>query len=106
MQKWKKISIGVLCGAVTFTTLYYGALLSLPKVVDLNKYKESISQSIEKETGFKVACEDISFKKSLTPYLKIHMYHTLILYPNDEVFLKLKEVDLKVKMLPLLFFLS
>ena len=71
MQKWKKISIGVLCGAVTFTTLYYGALLSLPKVVDLNKYKESISQSIEKETGFKVACEDISFKKSLTPYLKI-----------------------------------
>lgn len=103
MQRIKKIGICVLSGAVAFTALYYGALISLPNVIDLNKYKTSVSQAIEKETGFKVACEDISFKKSFTPYLKIHMYHTLVLYPNDEVFLKLKEVDLKVKMLPLLF---
>ena len=103
MQKWKKIGIGVLCGAATVTALYYTALISLPNVIDLNKYKETVSQAIEKETGFKVACENISFKKSLTPYLKINMYHTLVLYPNDEVFLKLKEVDLKVKMLPLIF---
>ena len=103
MQKWKKIGIGVLTGAISFTVLYYGALIALPNVVDLNKYKYSVSQAIEKETGFKVACENISLRKSLTPCLKIHMYHTLVLYPNDEVFLKLKEVDLKVKMLPLLF---
>lgn len=103
MQKWKKIGIGVLCGAAAFTALYYGALISLPNVVDLNKYKDSVAQAIEKETGFKVACEDISFKKSLTPCLKIHMYHTLVLYPDNEVFLKLKEVDLKVKILPLIF---
>lgn len=102
MKKITKIGIGVLSGAVVFTALYYGALISLPNLIDLNKYKESISSSIEKETGFKVACEDVAFKKSLTPYLKIHMYHTLVLYPNDEVFLKLKEVDLKVKILPLL----
>ena len=87
MQKWKKIGIGVLCGAAAFTALYYGALISLPNVVDLNKYKYSVAQAIEKETGFKVACEDISFKKSLTPCLKIHMYHTLVLYPDNEVFL-------------------
>ena len=62
MQKFKKIGIGVLCGVATFTALYYCALISLPNVIDLNKYKESISQAIEKETGFKVACEDIYFQ--------------------------------------------
>ncbi len=85
------------------STLYYSALLIVPNVVDLNKYKNTVSESIEKETGFKVLCEDISFKKSLTPYLKIHMFHTLVLYPDNEVFLKLKEVDLKVKIFPLIF---
>lgn len=102
MQKCKKIALGVALGAVSFTALYYSALFVLPNVVDLNKYKDSVSSAIEKETGFKVSCEDISFKKSLTPYLKIHMFHTLVLYPDDEVFLKLKEADLKVKILPLL----
>ncbi len=103
MQKWKKIAFGVLFCAVSCSALYYSALLIVPNVVDLNKYKNTVSEAIEKETGFKVLCEDISFKKSLTPYLKIHMFHTLVLYPDNEVFLKLKEVDLKVKIFPLIF---
>ncbi len=103
MQKWKKITLGVLFCAVSCSALYYSALLIVPNVVDLNKYKNTVSEAIEKETGFKVLCEDISFKKSLTPYLKIHMFHTLVLYPDGEVFLKLKEADLKVKILPLIF---
>ena len=103
MQKWKKITLGVLFCAVSCSALYYSALLIVPNVVDLNKYKNTVSEAIEKETGFKVLCEDISFKKSLTPYLKIHMFHTLVLYPDNEVFLKLKEVDLKVKIFPLIF---
>ena len=35
--------------------------------------------------------------------MNIKLYHTLLLYPNDEVFLKLKDAELKVKILPLLF---
>ena len=103
MQRWKKITLGVLFCALSCSALYYSALLIVPNVVDLNKYKNTVSEAIEKETGFKVLCEDISFKKSLTPYLKIHMFHTLVLYPDNEVFLKLKEVDLKVKIFPLIF---
>lgn len=103
MQTWKKITIGVLISAASFTALYYGALIALPNVIDLNKYKQTFAETVEKETGFKIDCEDISFKKSLTPYLKIHMYHTAVLYPNGEIFLKLKESDIKIKILPLIF---
>ncbi len=103
MQIWKKITIGVLISAASFTALYYSALIALPNVIDLNKYKQTFAASVEKETGFKIDCEDIRFKKSLSPYLNIHMYHTAVLYPNGEIFLKLKESDVKVKILPLLF---
>ena len=99
----KKISLAVLLGTVAFTVLYYAALFSLPNIIDLNKYKNDVIAKIEEQTGFKVSCENIEFKRSLTPYLKIHMYHTLVLYPDNTEFLKLKDTDLNVKILPLLF---
>lgn len=102
MHKIKKISLGVLWGAVSFTILYYAALISLPNIIDLNKYKDEFANQIEKQTGFKVSCENIEFKRTLTPCLKIHMYHTLVLYPDNQEFLKLKDSELKVKILPLI----
>ena len=99
----KKTLIGVGIGTAILVAGYYSALLSLPKIVDLNKYKEQVCTQIERQSGFKVNCENIYFERSLTPYLKIHLYHTVVLYPNDEIFLKLKESDLKVKILPLIF---
>ncbi|MBE7705373.1 MAG: hypothetical protein E7Z90_06145 [Cyanobacteria bacterium SIG29] len=103
MKKCYKILIGSFITVTSFTALYFGTLAILPNVIDLNKYKSQVSQAIEEQSGFKVSCEDISLKRTLTPYLKIHMYHTLVLYPDNEVFLKLKESELKVKLLPLLF---
>lgn len=103
MKKIKKISLAVLIGVVSFTALYYSALISIPHTINLNNYKEDVFKAIEKETGFKTATENIQFKKSLTPYLKVNFYHTVVLYPNDKVFLKIKEANLKVKIIPLLF---
>ncbi len=83
-------------------TLYFGVLWSLPDIIDLNKYKVDFAQEVEKQSGFKFSCEDIQLKRSLSPYLNVKMHHTLLLYPNDEVFLKLKDSELKVKLLPLI----
>ncbi len=102
MKKYQRIGLGILIGVVSFTTLYVTALLLLPKMVNLNDYKTKISNAIEKESGFILSCEDIQLKRSLSPYLKIHMHHTLVLYPDNEVFLKLKDAELNVKLLPLL----
>ncbi len=87
---------------MSFTTLYFGALWSLPNLVDLNKYKTDFAKAIEEQSGFKFSCEDIKLARSFSPYLNVQMHHTLLLYPNDEVFLKLKDSELKVKLLPLL----
>ena len=103
MKKYQRISLGVLIGVVSFATLYFGVLWSLPDIVDLNKYKTDFATAIEEQSGFKFSCEDIKLSRSLSPYLNVQMHHTLILYPNDEVFLKLKDSELKVKLLPLLF---
>ncbi len=102
MKLCSKITIGVFTGAISCIAVYYTALFVLPDFADLNKYKGSIIESVEKETGFKISCEDISFQKTFTPCLKIHLHHTLILYPDNTVFLQLKETDLSVKILPLL----
>ena len=103
MKLYNKILLGATVCAVSLTALYYGALFAIPKCVDLNKYKENIFTTIEKETGYKVSSEDIYFKQNLKPFLKVHLYHTAVIYPDNELFLKLKEVDLQVKLLPLLF---
>ena len=103
MKKYQRISFGILIGVVSFTTLYFGALWALPNVVDLNKYKTDFSKAIEEQSGFKFSCEDIKLARSFSPYLNVKMHHTIMLYPNDEVFLKLKDSELKVKLLPLIF---
>ncbi len=103
MQKLKLIGISLGACAVSLTAIYFSALTIIPSCIDLNKYKNSISEEIEEQTGFKINCENIYFKRSYTPYLKIHMHHTLVLYPDGNVFLKLKDADLKIKILPLFF---
>ena len=103
MNKYQRISLGVLIGVVSFATLYLGVLWYLPDIVDLNKYKNDFAVSLEEQTGFKFSCEDMALSRSLSPYLNVKMHHTMIFYPNDEVFLKLKDSELKVKLFPLLF---
>lgn len=103
MQIFKKLSLCISVCTVSCAVLYFGVLSALPHIIDLNEYKDFISESIEKETGFKFSCEDISLKKSYSPYLNIHLFHTIVLYPDSELFLKLKEIDFKVKILPLIF---
>ena len=103
MNIYKKIGIGISIFALLGIVLYYGALITIPNVVDLNKYKDTFANEIYKQSGFKLSCEDISFKRSLTPYFKIQIHHYVLLYPNGEIFMKINDADVKVKILPLLF---
>ena len=102
MNTYKKIFLTVVTTGAVLASLYISVLFFLPKIIDLNKYKDDFATQIEKLTGLKISCENIGFEKSIAPYLKINMYHTVILYPNNEIFLKLKDVQLKVKILPLI----
>ncbi len=103
MSKCKKIFLCFFSGAAFCIIIYYAVLYSLPLFINLNDFKQNIFDETEKQTGFKVSVEDITLKRSLTPNLNVHLYHTIILYPDNEIFLKLKEADLSIKLLPLLF---
>ena len=103
MKKYQKFLLASIITVASFSSLYAGALFAIPKFVNLNDYKDIVIEKVEKETGFKLSCEDVSFQRSFSPYLNIKLYHTLLLYPNEEVFLKLKDAELKVQLLPLLF---
>lgn len=102
MNKLQKILLGLFISAISCIILYYGILFSLPNFIDLNKYKEDIFTQVQKETGFKISSEDISIQRSLSPEIKIKLFHTLVLYPDDSEFVKLKDAELKVKLFPLL----
>jgi hypothetical protein len=103
MQTYKKILLVAGICAVSLTVCYFTVLYTIPNHIDLNKYTKTIFTDIETQTGFKVSSENIYFKKSFSPFLKVHMYHTAILYPDNTVFLQVKEADLQVKLIPLLF---
>ena len=98
-----KIGLTVVKCSVSFTVLYCVVLLGIPYFINPDKYKENIFSTIEKETGFKISCEKAEFKKGLSPFLKLNLFHTGVMYPDNTVFLQIKEADLKIKILPLLF---
>lgn len=102
MKPVTKISIATLAGVVSCTVLYYTALFALPYFVNPNNFKSEIISELEKETGFKISCENVKFNQGINPKLKLNLHHTLVAYPNGETFLKLKETDISVKLLPLL----
>ena len=101
MQKRNKIIVAVCVLAVIFSALYLCGVFYLYKI-DLNQYKEQVFNQIENDTGLKVSCENISLKKSFLPKLSVNMYHTLVLYPDESEFIKIRQMDLNVKVLPLL----
>lgn len=102
MNKLQKMILGLFISAFSCIILYYSILFSLPSLVNLNNYKEDIFSQIEEETGFKISSEDISIQRSLSPEIKVKLFHTLVLYPDNSEFIKLKDAELKVKLFPLL----
>ncbi len=102
MKIYNKILLGACICAVCLTVLYYIALAVIPSTIDINKYAKTFYSDIEKQTGFNISSEQVSFKRSLSPFLKVHLYHTAVRYPDGSIFLQMKETDLQVKILPLL----
>ena len=103
MQIIKKIGFIAVLSAVSLTVICCGIFFTLPYFINSDNIKFSVFNAIEKETGFKVSCENVELKKSFSPYLKIHLHHTGVMYPDNTKFLQVKEADISVKTLPLLF---
>lgn len=103
MKIGKKTVLTIFYGVLITSVLYAFVLFSASIFISSDNFKDNLFSTIEKETGFKVSCEKAQLKKGFSPYLTIYLFHTGIMYPDNNKFLQVREADLKIKTLPLFF---
>ena len=92
------MGIGCLTGV-----LYLTILIAFPCLVDISSYKAQIENEFKNSTGFGLSIESITFKPEFSPFLNIHAHHLKLMYPNGESCLKIRDADVKLRVLPVLF---
>ncbi len=103
MKHLKRISICIASLFSLFAIVYLFILILAPSVIDINTYKSQIEKSVKESTGLGMSIESISFKPSFNPYFNLYLHHLKLNYPNNENLLKVTDLNVKIKVLPLLF---
>ena len=83
--------------------LYLSVLLLFPRNFNINKYKSEIENEIKNQTGIETAIENISVRTNISPHLYIDVHHLMFLYPDNKELLKIKDLNIKVQVLPIIF---
>ncbi|WP_028574711.1 AsmA family protein [Desulfonatronovibrio hydrogenovorans] len=86
-----------------FIILIILAGLILPRIIDVNDYKDRISVEIEKATGFEVVMEG-DIELSVFPWLGLSLGHTYVANPpefEDTPMASLQELQVRIKLWPL-----
>ena len=99
-----KIFVKIIIFVLAFIFVLYLSLLALfPKNFNLQTFKTQIENEIHRQTGLTAGIEKIAVKTSLSPYINIQAYHVILLYPDKQEMLKIKDVNLRVQVLPIVF---
>ncbi|MBQ2645020.1 AsmA family protein, partial [bacterium] len=102
--KVPKILIKVFFFILAFLfVLYLAILLLFPKNFNIDNFKSQLEKEIYTQTGLTAGIENISVKTSLSPYINISAYHVILMYPNKQELLKVKDLDIRVKVFPIIF---
>ncbi|RQD61860.1 MAG: AsmA family protein [Desulfonatronovibrio sp. MSAO_Bac4] len=83
--------------------LIIAAAIILPMVIDINDYKDRISQEIKKNTGYEVVIED-DIELSIVPWIGLSLGRTYVANPPEfgpEPMAALDELQVRIKVLPL-----
>ncbi|MFN2343375.1 MAG: AsmA family protein [Desulfonatronovibrio sp.] len=83
--------------------LIIAAIIILPMVIDINDYKDRISQEIQKNTGYDVVIED-DIDLSIVPWIGLSLGRTYVANPPEfgtEPMAALDELQVRIKVLPL-----
>ncbi len=96
----KKCIIGVLAAIIA---LYLFFLLIIPNVIDVNKYNEQITQEVNKATGLQLVVDDYNLYTTLGLKIGLSANNAQLKYPNNNTMFKVKNLDISLKLLPLIF---
>lgn len=83
--------------------LILAAAIILPMVIDINDYKDRISQEIKKNTGYEVVIED-DIDLSILPWIGLSLGKTYVANPPEfgpEPMAALDELQVRIKVMPL-----
>ncbi|MGN0015262.1 MAG: AsmA family protein, partial [Candidatus Gastranaerophilaceae bacterium] len=99
----KRFLIRFFCGTALFLfCLYLAVIAAFPKYINSVQFKDLIEMELNKQTGLHVGIENIIIKPALSPYINIHANHIGLLYPDKKELLKIKDMTIKIKVLPIL----
>ena len=83
--------------------MYLAVLTLFPKKFNISKFKTQIEREIHKQTGLSADIENLSVKTSLSPYINLNAHHVVLLYPDKKELLKVSDLNLKVRVIPIVF---
>lgn len=83
-------------------TLYLAILAAFPACFNINSLKSQIETEFSRQTGLQLGIESISLKPSFSPYINIYAHHAGILYPDKKELLKIKDINFKIRVFPIL----
>lgn len=102
-NKTIKFLTSLFVGTAAFLfVLYLAILAAFPMGFNSNLFKGQLEKEFHKQTGLTLGIENISVKTSFSPYINLNADHVGIWYPNKEELLKVKSMNIKIKVLPIL----
>lgn len=106
MQVWRILKIFmkfVLWVSAILFVAYLAVLLLFPKYVNVQGFKDNIEQQFHAQTGLYIDVERISVEPAVRRHLNLEAYHTVIFYPDKREMFKAKNINFKIKILPIIF---
>ncbi len=106
MQVWRILKIFVKfilwVSAILFVA-YLSVLLLFPRYVNVQGFKENIERQFHAQTGLYIDIERLSVEPAVRRHLSLDAYHTVIFYPDKKEMFKAKNINFKIKILPIIF---
>lgn len=93
------ITIFSVCFGFVFV-LYLSVLLVFPKYFNSDYFTGQLSEEFRKNTGLVLNIEKLSVKPEFSPFINLHAHHIIIKDRSDII--KIRDMDLKLKVLPLI----
>lgn len=99
VKLFSKVFIGIF---VVIFVIYLAVLLVFPNIFNTENFKNQFENEIKTQTGLIVDIESIGIKPAIVPDIKINAHHFVVFLPENEELIKVKDITLKVRVLPLL----
>lgn len=99
----KILKISLITLSSLFLVLYLSFLFILPNAIDINVYEKDIQKAVQENSNFKVDTQGLKLSTGWNLSAGVKADRIDLFYANNEKFGQLKNVELKLSLIPLIF---